>query len=86
MGGGIPGGFQGMGGGIPGGFQGMGGGIPGGFFGAPGFSNFGGMQGVNGFGSGGAAAFGRKEPPVVRDISLTLVLATSSPLLPHRKN
>ncbi len=85
-----PGGFQqqqqGMGGGIPGGFQGMGGGIPGGFFGAPGFSNFGGMQGMNGFGSSGGAAFGRKEPPVVRDISLTLVRSASLPLLPHRKN
>lgn len=47
----------------------------GGFF--PGFGGFGGMHGIsgmNGFGSGGGAGFGRKEPPVVRDISLTLVM------------
>lgn len=31
-----------------------------------------GISGMNGFGSGGGAGFGRKEPPVVRDISLTL--------------
>ena len=57
----------------------MGSGIPGGFFGMPGFSNFGGMQGMsgmNGFGSSGGSGFGRKEPPVVHDLHLTLVLGT----------
>lgn len=57
--------------------QGAGGGMPGGFF--PSFGGFGGFGGIpgmstmNGFGSGGGAGFGRKEPPIVRDISLTLV-------------
>jgi hypothetical protein len=53
----------------------MGGGMHGGFF--PGFGGFGGMHnlsGMNGFGSGAGSGFGRKEPPVVRDISLTLVI------------
>lgn len=51
--------------------------MPGGFF--PSFGGFGGFGGIpgmstmNGFGSGGGAGFGRKEPPIVRDISLTLV-------------
>ena len=60
-------------GGVPQQQQGLGG-MHGGFF--PSFGGFGGthgMSGMNGFGSGGVAGFGRKEPPVVRDISLTLV-------------
>ena len=72
-----PGGFQqqqqGMGGRAGGG---TGGGIPGGFFGMPSFGGFGGMPGLggmHGMGAGGGVGFDRKEPPVVRDIGLTLV-------------
>ena len=55
---------------------GTGGGIPGGFFGMPSFGGFGGMPGLggmHGMGAGGGVGFDRKEPPVVRDIGLTLV-------------
>jgi hypothetical protein len=68
-------------GGVPQQQQGLGG-MHGGFF--PSFGGFGGthgMSGMNGFGSGGVAGFGRKEPPVVRDISLTLVCKLLEPRL-----
>ena len=56
------------------------GGMPGGFFGMPGFGGFGGMPGMQGMqpGVGAGAGFGRKEPPVVREIGLTLVRCTES--------
>ena len=50
------------------------------FFGMPSFGGFGGMPsmgGMNGFGHGSGSSFGHKEPPVVREISLTLVLCSA---------